>query len=156
MAVDWQGIIDALASHALGLGHFAMVNRFEPKSAPAGGLTAAVWVQDLGPPPGGSGLRSTSARAEFAIRVYQNMLADPQDAIDPAVLAAADALMASLSADFELTLAAGVSVRSIDLLGAYGPALRAEAGYLNQDGRLYRVMTVFVPLIINDAWTQGA
>lgn len=156
MAVDWSGLIDALASHALTLGVFGRVNRHEPKSAPGKGLNAAIWVQGLGPAPGGSGLAATSVRAEFAVRVFQDMLSDPQDAIDPAVLTAVDALMSAYSSAFTLSLASTVDVRMIDLLGAYGEPLRAQAGYLNQDNRLYRVMTVFVPLIINDVWTQGA
>jgi len=34
--------------------------------------------------------------------------------------------------------------------------LSALAGYLNQDGKLYRVMTVTLPIIINDIWAQVA
>ena len=44
----------------------------------------------------------------------------------------------------------------VDLLGMAGSPLGAQAGYINQDGALYRVMTITLPLLITDAWTQAA
>jgi hypothetical protein len=32
--------------------------------------------------------------------------------------------------------------------------LSAQAGYINQDGKLMRVMTIMLPLVVNDAWVQ--
>lgn len=146
-------ILDALVSHAAALGHFERVNQHEPKAKnPAGqGMTAAVWLQSLAPIRS-SGLAATSGRLEFTLRVYTSMLAEPQDAIDPRVLAAVDALLAAYSGDFDL----GGTVRNVDLLGAHGTPLSARAGYLDQGGRLYRVMDVALPLIVNDLWNQEA
>jgi hypothetical protein len=78
------------------------------------------------------------------------MLAEPQDAIDPAMLDAVDLLCGAYSAGFTL----GGALRSIDLLGTYGAPLSAKAGYLTQDSKLYRVMTITLPCIVNDLWTQ--
>jgi hypothetical protein len=79
------------------------------------------------------------------------MVQEPQDAIDPGVAAAVDALMAAYSGDFEF----GSNVRNVDLLGSAGVPLAAEAGYLNVSGTMYRVMTITLPLIINDLWSQS-
>ena len=152
MSFDYQALEDAAVSAALTLGLFDKVQGHEPKNAPGHGLTAAVWAQEIRPIQAG-GLAATSGRVELATRVYTNMLREPQDAIDPAVLKAADALMAAYSGNFDLDIA---GVRCVDLLGMYGDPLSARAGYLNQDGKLYRVMTVTVPVIVNDLWVQVA
>lgn len=155
MPYDSDALFNAVVSHAQTLGLFERVNGHEPKNAPGSGLTAAVWVQLIGPVPLGSGLAATTGRIEFSVRIYTNMLAEPQDAIDPEVTRAALALVGVYSGDFDLGQA-DAGIRCVDLLGMYGAALSAQAGYLNQDGKLYRVMTVTLPVIVNDLWTQSA
>lgn len=151
MSFAAQAILDAAVSHALASGHFERVNGHEPKNAPGRGLTAAIWAQSLGPVPAGSGLTRTTARLVLNIRIYSDMLQEPQDGIDPAVLRAVDALMSAYSGDFEL----GGNVRNVDLLGQAGIPLSAEAGYQNVGGTMYRIMTITLPLIVNDVWTQN-
>lgn len=150
--MDIVGIYDKVVSHALTLGVFENFPQHEPKSAPGKGITGALWVQEIGPAPKVSGLSETSARVTFTVRIYQNMMAEPQDDTDPNMLAALDALLTSYSGDFNLD---GV-VFAIDLLGAWSPGLSAKAGYLNQDSKLYRVIDVTLPLIVDAVWTQGS
>lgn len=152
MAIDTQGLLDELVSHAQASGHFERVNQHEVTSAPGNGLTAAVWLDRAEPVPAASGLVSTSARLAFFLRIFQSTLSDPQDAIDPTVMAAVDDLMISYSGDFTL---AG-QVRDIDLLGEHGIPLSMQAGYVPMDdGKLYRVATITIPLILNDTWVQA-
>jgi hypothetical protein len=151
VSLNTTAVLDSVVSHALALGIFEAVNVHEPKSAPGNGLWAAVWVQDIGPVPGGSGLGSTSARVEYTVRLYTNMLMEPQDAIDPALIGAVDTLMTAYSGDFDLN----ASVRCVDLLGQAGVPLSARAGYLTVDSKAYRIMDITLPLIINDAWSQA-
>jgi|SRR5882762_12793 len=148
--MDIAGLFAAVESHALALGVFERVNMHEPKTSPGSGLTAAVWIQAIAPVTT-SGLATTSGRIEFSTRIYTNMLTEPQDAIDPNMVAAVDALLGAYSGDFDLGV---TGVRDVDLLGQHGVPLSALAGYLNQDGKLYRVMTVTLPIIINDLWAQ--
>lgn len=150
--MNLAAILDGVVSHALSLGLFERVNTHEPKAKPGDGLTAAIWVQSIGPVPAGSGLSLTTAQVVFHVRLYSNMLAEPQDEIDPTVMNAVDALFAAYSGDFEL----GGSVRNVDLLGQAGVSLSALAGYVNLSGGMYRVMEITLPLIINDAWAQEA
>lgn len=153
MTLDASGVQDALVSQCLALGLFARVNGHEPKSAPPSGLTAAVWVDYIGPSPLDSGLAATAGLLRFKIRLYTGMLSEPQDAIDPMLLSAVVVLLAALSGDFTL----GATVRNVDLMGAAaGSPLSAQAGYLNQDGKLFRIMDITLPLIINDIWDQSA
>lgn len=151
MSFAAQTILNAAVSHALASGHFERVNGHEPKNAPGRGITAAIWAQSLGPVPAGSGLTKTTARLVLNIRIYSDMLQEPQDGIDPAVLLAVDSLMSAYSGDFEL----GGNVRNVDLLGQAGVPMSAEAGYQNVGGTMYRIMTITLPLIVNDVWTQN-
>jgi hypothetical protein len=147
-----SGIFDKLASHAAELGIFDSVNTHEPKSPIRSGVTAAVWLQSIGPATSASGLANTTCRAEFMFRIFTNMLSEPQDAIDPNMMVSALLLLDSYSGDFDL----GGSVKCIDLLGIYGPALSMRAGYVSLGSVHHRVIDVTVPVIINDLFDQVA
>lgn len=149
--LDVIGIRDTLLSHALSLGMFSQVSGHEPKAAPIGDLYGALWMNSMAPARGRSGLASTTIRLEYWFRIGTNMIAEPQDDIDPKVLVATAALMMAYSGDFEL----GGLAEEIDLLGMAGEGLGARAGYLDQDGRLYRIMTITIPIIVSDVFDQS-
>lgn len=149
MTLGTAAILGAVKDHATRSGLFEVVLGHEPKSAPRGGLAAGVWVDRIEPT--NSGLDATSGRLTVKVRVYRNMLADPQDDIDVRLLDAVDVLMGAYSGDFTL----GGLVKSVDLLGLDGDPLSADAGYLEQDGTLYRVMVITLPMHVNDLWTQA-
>lgn len=152
MALDIVGITDAVVSHAMASGRFETVNGHEPMNAPStGGLTAAVWA-DRVTPVRSSGLDVLSVLLVFNVRLYTSAMQEPADAIDPDMLAAVDDLCAAYSGDFTL----GGLVRQVDLLGIHGQPLDVRAGYLQQDGVLYRVMTIALPVIVNDLWEEVA
>jgi hypothetical protein len=78
---------------------------------------------------------------------------EPMDDVDVTVTSAVSALIGAYCGDFTL----GDLVGNIDLLGAHGAPLSAETGYTSfTGGTTYRVATLTIPLIINDAWTQVA
>lgn len=153
MAIDSQDLIDRIASVPMATGYFDRVNQHEPKSKPGRGLTCAVWIDRIEPARARSGLAATSARVVFNVRIYTNMLQNPQDAIDPSVMIAADALFEGYSGDFDL----GDSDRWIDLLGAtQGHPLFCQSGYINIDNMTYRCLTFTVPVIVENAWVQAS
>lgn len=145
------GIVDAVVSHAMATGLFERVNTHEPKNAPGNGMRVAVWADTIEPYSGGSGLNSTSALINLNVRIYQNMVMEPQDMIDPMMMGAVDTLLTAYSGDFQL----GGAVREVDLLGEAGTPLSARAGYVPIDNRMYRIMTITLPVIVNDAWAQS-
>jgi hypothetical protein len=146
-------ILAALEDHAATTGRFERVNGHEPKNAPGNGLSAAFWLQRIGPVMGfHSGLDSTSALLVWQCRLSLNMLYEPQDSIDPVLMGAAAALIGEYAGDFTL----GDLVRCVDLRGMAGQPLGGEAGYLPQDGKLFRAYTLTIPLIFNDAWAEAA
>lgn len=150
--MDVSGIVSAVTSHAKKTGLFQGVNGHEPKAAPQNGLTCAVWADRVEPVPQASGLQVTTAYVVLQVRLYTSMVQQPYDSIDPKLLTAVDKLLTEYSGDFQL----GGKVRNVDLLGMFGESLSARAGYINQDQKIYRVMTVTLPLVVNDTWTQVA
>lgn len=147
-------VLDKLVSYHLSSGRFDQVNQHEPKNTPGNNITAAIWCQSIGPTKS-SGLALTSGLLIMNSRIYQNFRSQPFDAIDPKVMAATTDIIGSLSGDFEL---GGVgNVRSIDLLGAASnKTLSAQAGYVEIDREVFRVMTITIPIIINDMFNQEA
>jgi hypothetical protein len=150
MSLDVDGIIDGMVSDVASLGHFDRVNTHEPKSAPGRGLTAALWVQRVRAVARVSGLSTTSAYLLFQLRIYSDMLQEPQDGIDPNVIKAVDAVINEYNGDFRLN----GTVMHVDILGQHGSPLGAEAGYLKQDNRLYRIVDIALPMVVADVWTQ--
>jgi hypothetical protein len=146
-------IFDAVISEAQMSGYFDKVQQHEPKSAPGYGLTASLWFLTLDPVPTGSGLSSTSARLAFNVRLHSSMLQEPQDLIDPNLVRAAANLIRRWHDDFDFGL--DPLVRNVDCLGAYGKALSAISGYVeHEQGKIYRIIDIEVPIIVNDVWPQ--
>lgn len=148
--LNTAAILDAVESHAAASGYFDKTRGGEPLGSPGAGLTFAVWVDSILPHPAGSGMRSTTGRIEFAVRLYHPVDSRSPDRIDPAMIAATDALIRAYSGDYTL----GGLVKAIDLLGMSGTSLRAQSGYVDYAGAEYRVMTITLPILVDDLWSQ--
>lgn len=142
----------SVLSGSLSLGIFENTSQYEPKSAPQAGLHCAVWIDSI-KPVSSSGLSQTSGLVSFFVRVYNSMLAEPQDDIDPQVVKAVTTLMAAYTGNFDFGAQPGV--RAIDLMGAYSTGLTAQAGYMEIDRKFFRVMVINLPVIINDMFLQA-
>lgn len=139
-----------MVTHAMSIGYFDSVNRFETKKSPSNGIHASMWVADIRPIKT-SGLSTTSVRLEIVVRLYANSAYEPYEDIDANLTCALDALLGAYCGDFEL----GGLIRHVDIFGAYGGGLTARTGYINQDGREFRVFSVQCPLICDDLWDQA-
>lgn len=155
---DIEEIALALLDKGLALGIFDSHSLHEPKSAPGNGLHLAAFGASMEPLAELSGLNSASVRVEFNLCIMRNMFADPPDMIDPETMGAAGRLMNAIANGFTLN----GSAHAVDVLGAYGEKLRAQAGYITigggaqGGGTMFRVMQVFVPVILADCWTLGS
>lgn len=156
--LDVEAIRRPILDHALASGLFDRVGGHEPKSAPGNGITAAVWVQSFDPV-NVSGLDVTTARLIFQARVYTSMTSEPQDAIDPNLVTAAAVWIGRLIADLRLKgpsgEGTGAAVPGIDVRGRQGVKLAGVAGYVEQDGKLMRVYTITIPVLVNDVWQEA-
>lgn len=140
-----------LGDHAATTGYFPAGSILhEPTSAPGDDLCCAVWLLAGEPARGASGLAATTLALTFAVRLYAALPQIANDALDPAMVDALDALLSGYSGDFTL----GGAIRNIDLLGEFGTPLSWESGYQKLGARDYRVMTITVPVVINDVWEQ--
>lgn len=144
---DFTTLMNSLESHAASLGFFDQVNAFQPPDVPNTGITCGIWAQRIGPDTKGSGLNSTSGRIEMNVRVYTSAEQTPYDAIDPQVMNAISALLGAYNGNFTL----GGLARNVDVMEA-----SAQAGYIDQAGNKIRVMTIVLPITINDLWQQVA
>ncbi len=146
-------IFDKVVSYAMTTGRFDQVNQHEPTNAPRMGMICSVWIQAIRPILA-SGLAATSGIVQLNARIYRNFKSMPHDVIDPEITGAVCDLMGTLSADFDF---GGVAnVRNIDLLGEHGVPLAAQAGYIEIDRQMFRVMTLTIPVLINDMFKQEA
>jgi hypothetical protein len=149
-----SAVFDRILSWAMNCGRFATVNGHEPKSAPVGEIDFALWVQDIQNLGKVSGESASSGVLTLQGRVYTSFTSQPFDSIDPRVLSASNDLMGALCADFDFD---GIdSVRNLDIFGISGVRLRAQAGYVEIDKKMFRVMTITIPVIINDMFTLGS
>lgn len=152
-----NGIVDAAVSHAMRLGVFDRVNGAEPKAAPGNGITCSIWFDQI-VPVRSSGLAETSLAFVLMTRLYMPPVVEPSDELDPDLVYAATQLMGAYTGGFTFD----GRLRSVDLFGGEsGTALAAKAGWVRFDrsdtgSTVYRVMTITVPCVINDAWTQTA
>lgn len=150
MTLDIQSIFDALLSHAAETGLFDQVQQHEPKAPPGKGLTFAAWSDYIGPA-SPSGTDITSALVVLKAVIYTNMLQEPQDAIDPAIMQAVVTMLTEYTGDFTL----GGSATYVDLLGMEGRGkVEALAGYVTIGQTMYRCMTINLPVVVENVWTQ--
>jgi hypothetical protein len=153
MPLDIGDILDRLTSHALASGHFETVNEFkvdEPGGA-GSGITLGIWSDDIVPVKS-SGLASVSVRINFKVRIFASTESPPESYLERAMVDATSALWSAYALDFEL----GGEARHIDLLGAEGQPLSANAHYMNLSGVIHRVVDITVPVIVNDVFDLAA
>jgi hypothetical protein len=149
--IDITTILDKVVSHAMATGKFERVNTHESSNPPGNGLTCEIWSDLIRPIPG-SGLDSVSVTVLFMVRIRMPGQTEPADQIDPAMIGALDVLCAAYVGDFTL----GGSVRHVDIFGIYGQGLEARAGWLIQDSATqYRIVDIFLPLVVDNAWTEA-
>lgn len=140
-----------LLDHAKRSGLFNVARISEPKSKPGQGLTFALWAQNIGAAPQGSGLAATAGQLHLSARIYASMVSKDDEAFELAMIDACDAYMARITADYTL----GGSCRNIDLLSEMGEPCRWTFGYLNVDGSMYRIADLELYVIFNDLWPQS-
>lgn len=150
MPLPIDEIMDVVVSHAQNSGWFQTVTQHESKQSGTNSMTAGVWVEGFAPVRS-SGLNSVSIRLELEMRLFGSTTTEPYDDIDLNLTKAANDLFTDYIGDFDL----GSNARHIDVFGAYGKPLSVQAGYLNMQGREFRVFQIKIPIIINDVWDES-
>jgi hypothetical protein len=141
-------IVKKLATIALATGKFTRVNRYEPRGNPANGLTMAL-LSGPKTPIKSSGLSKVSLRWQIDGQIYLPMHMTPPEDIDEKLSGAAAHYLELLCGQFTL----GGLVRCVDVFGMDGEGLSATPGYIENNGKMYRVEQLVIPLLINETWT---
>lgn len=144
-------IDSAVRSRVLATGLFETVGG-DLTHMPGQGLRAAVWLDYGEPIREASGLASVTIRMDLFIRMYGPVHSQPLDEIDPTMLRALDALGKAYVGGFTLD---GL-VRNVDIFGAHGRRMSWKAGYLDVQEGTCRVLTLTLPLVVNDVWDEVA
>lgn len=152
MTLSIDAITGALADKALVLGVFDTVNSHEVKNPPGTGITCEIVFGAFELVASRSGLQDVSFKLTYKVRLRTTWAQQPTDGIDPALLKACDALLASYIGGVTL----GGLTNAIDLLGlAGGTPIAAQSGYIDQGGVMYRIVEITLPLIVDDLWTEA-
>lgn len=152
MSIGIAAVLDAVGSHARSTGFFSEVILHEPKAAPQSG-TCAVFVSKIVPFRERSGLISVSVVVTLTVRLYSNFIQEPADNIDRDLVIAGDTLISAYIGDLDL----GDENREVDALGqsSGGVGVAGDMGYINHDNKLFRVLDISLPVIVNDVWTEA-
>lgn len=150
MALNIDEIMDCVVSHAQSTGWFQTVTEHESKQSGTNSLTAGVWIERITPIKS-SGLNSASVRLELEMRLFGSTMTEPYGDIDSNLAKATSDLFTAYLGDFDL----GGEARHIDIFGAHGQPLEVRVGYMNTNGREFRVFQIRLPIIINDVWDEA-
>ena len=148
MSLDTKAILTKLAGIGKQTGLFVKVDKFEPRGQPGNGVTLFLISGPMRAITS-SGLNNASLRWQIDGRLYTPMNSEPAAELDAVLTGAAAKYLEALCAQFTL----GGLVRCIDVFGSDGEPLSATPGYLEQNDKVFRVVTLEIPLLINQQWT---
>jgi len=146
MAFDITSTINVVVSFLQKRGEYSLVQIGEPKSPPRGDLAAAVFVSDASVV--GVTLQTTIEIHELTIRLYRNMMEEPEEDNELRISQSVTGIVSDLLGDYDL----GASVRNL-AVGEYGRTISATYGYLDVGGTMYRSVDISVPLIVDGSAT---
>jgi hypothetical protein len=140
-----KALFTAVRSLAQQLGIFQAIDTHEPENAPGNRLYCSITLGGIGPAP--SGLNILSGQVTLLVRIWSAAMQRPLDDIDPEALATIAAFIGALAGAFTL----GGTVRNIKIAD-----LTATPGWIQAEGKPFRVVEMPVPIVINDMWAEVA
>lgn len=151
-------LVAAVGDHAKRTGGFDRYLGHEPLHAPGKGVTGATWFDRF--VPASSGMDATSVCVVMTVRVYTPLLKNgpQQDELDPLLMECVSTLCAAYCdrLRFPTTISPNGLIRCVDIRGGEsGVQLECAAGYVEIDGVLHRIITITLPLVVNDLWPEG-
>jgi hypothetical protein len=131
---------------------FERVTAHEPKNAPGNGMSLSLHGMELGLDPNASGLASVAGLWTVHATAMIPFLQEPLDAIDITLTKATWSIISALVRNFTL----GGLIRNVDLMGMYTGTvpLKGTFGYLTIDSKIFRVVTIPIPMLVGDLETE--
>ena len=150
MAFDITSTLRTVESYLSASGYVPSVQIGEPKSPPKSELSAAIFMTSVGIAQ--LTLNTTIEKHVVTIRLYRNMLSEPQENIELELAKVVQDIASDLLGDFDL----GATIRNVDAGGEHGTSLSTTWGYLDVGGTMYRVADINLPLTVDDSATLVA
>lgn len=120
----------------------------EPKSPPQNEMHAAIFM-DSARVYAVDAAGGTIEAHTVVVRFMRNMFGEPQIDIEAGLAELVQRCAAAVLADADL----GATIRNVDVAGETGDPLRAQWGYVDVGGVMYRSADLFVPLIVDGSAT---
>ncbi len=150
LGFDLQPLLDDFRSQCRASGGFDGVVTHELRKAPTSQFVLGAWWLRTRTIPQRSGLASTSILVTLQARIYMPLQGDP-DQLDTELWRRTDLIYAAMHSGLTFT----DDEHEIDILGAYGDGVTADAGFLPMpDNTPVRVSDVNVPIVVDDAYAQ--
>lgn len=152
MPFNLVNTLDRIVTYLQGDGGVRLAQTGEPKSPPvtSNSLFASVIMRSTSVVL--VTLNGTIESHTIQIRLYRDMLAEPQKSIEVDLATAAQRIQADLAGEYDL----GGGIRNVDVGGEHGQALRTDWGYVTIDQRMYRIVDITVALIVDDSAVLAA
>ena len=132
-------------------GYFRKVQIGEPKEPPSEDYTAALYMDSVTVAKvylnGG-----TQEIHQVVLRVYRDMLAEPQADIELQLAKLVESVSADVLGDFDL----GATILAVDVAGIHGTPYSVRWGYVTIGGKMCRTVDITIPLIVDDSITVAA
>ena len=122
----------------------------EPKAPPSEPVSAAVFLDSVAV--AALTLNGTIEVHTVTLRLYMDMLGDPTEDIEFGMAEVVSNISSDLLGEYDL----GASIRNVDAAGMHGSPLRATWGYVDVGGKMFRIVDMSIPLIVDDSATLVA
>lgn len=148
MALQTKAVRNALASRVAKAGGFKRVMLSEPTGSPGIGMSCAIWCSSFRTIPALSGYNRTTSFFIFTLQIYYPASIEPTDDIDVKLSDAVDKVMGDILEDLTL----GDESWGVDVMSQYGIVFGGNYGYVTIDTKMFRIVTISVPVLVQDTW----
>ena len=146
-----KATLKAIESKVAASGQVKYVQVGEPKAPPSTLPAAAIYMDSV---------RVASMTVDGGtrevhtvnIRVYADMLAEPQEWNEYGLAEVAENLINKLLTDADLSS----TIMQIDVAGMAGQGVEMRWGHLDVGGKMHRIVDIGLPLLVNDSITVAA
>uniref|UniRef100_A0A6M3XKI5 Uncharacterized protein n=1 Tax=viral metagenome TaxID=1070528 RepID=A0A6M3XKI5_9ZZZZ len=145
-----KATLQAISSYIQASGYVQKSTIGEPESPPGERLAASVYMGNISIV--SLTLNTTIEVHTVILRLYMDMLAEPTEGIEFKLAEVVSGIFHDLLGEYDL----GTTIRNVDAGGIYGSPLRATWGYVDVGGKMYRIVDMSIPLIVDDSAVLAA
>ena len=150
VAFNIKSSLQAISSYIQASGYVQKSTIGEPESPPTERLAASVYMGNTAIV--SLTLNTTIEVHTVIVRFYMDMLREPTEQIEFKLAEVVSGIFNDLLGEYDL----GATIRNIDAAGSHGTSLGAVWGYTDVGGKMFRVVDLSIPLLVDDSATLAA